>query len=131
MLPLTANGRVASPESVISGAAIPPSAALLGREIGELDVEDAMAIVEFAKGFESTIGEATGMIGVAVAEGGSMKTVLVTTAHWLAAGCVAMASAPPKVGAAAEACTVLVRVTSEMTLPVTDAAGGTVTVAVT
>lgn len=123
---MTAKGRVASPESVIAGAAIPPRAALDDRLTGVLDVELATAIVALGKSFVVRIGEAAAMTGVAVAEGGSintvevttsqveltaaavgaggsMKTVLVTTAHSLSAGFVARASTPPKVGAAWEA----------------------------
>jgi len=122
VLPLTANGREASPESVISGAAMPPRAALVCRLTGALEVALAIAIVELGKSFELTIEDAAATIGVAVADGGSMNTVevttsqeliaaavgaggsikivFVTTAHSFSAGLVAIASAPPRVGAA-------------------------------
>ncbi len=120
MFPLTENGREASPESVITGAAMPPSASVAeGRFTGALDVELAATDVVLGKSLE-VIGTAA-KIGVAVAEGGSMKTVLVTTSqvelamlatavgvgstkivlvtteHSLSAGLVTSASFPPKV----------------------------------
>lgn len=125
VLPFTANGREASPESVISGAAMPPRAALVGRLTAAVDVALVRATVELGKSFELRIGDAAAITGVAVADGGSMKTVevttsqeliaaavgaggsmntvFVTTAHSLSAGLVAIASAPPRVGAAWDA----------------------------
>lgn len=119
---MTANGRLASPESAISGATISPRAALVGKLTGVMEAELATAMVVLGKSFEERIVEVA-TIGVAVAEGesmktvdvttsqielraaavgagGSMKTVFVTTAHSLSAGPVATASTPPKVRAA-------------------------------
>lgn len=133
---------MASPESMIAGAAIPPIAPLVEGAVALVldEAADEVAVafdeVEFEKGAETTVAF--------VASGASTVTVPVTIeqadseAEATTAGAVVCAFAPDEATAPC-VCTAATlpalaeteSVVSEITVPVTVAVTGTVTVAVT
>lgn len=182
MLPLTRNGRVASPESVMAGAAIPPSAEALA--VWTVDAAEAVPLAAATSTFAATgwtvtvtggreVHEvASARTAAAVVAGSSTKIVLVTMAHVDAVSIAATARAvvvgsstkmvlvtteqmlsgvatgltPAALLATGEAArawltavttalelagTVVVKVASETTDPVTETLAATVTVPVT
>jgi hypothetical protein len=143
VFPFTEKGRVESPLSIMAGASIPPIAPLVEVAVAlvlaeEAEVAVAFEEVEFENGAETT--------AAFVASGASTVTVPVTIEHAdseaealaTSAGAVVCAFAPDEATAPC-VCTAATlpalaeteSVVSEMTVPVTVAVTGTVTVAVT
>jgi len=117
-LPLTSNGLVESPESVIAGAAIPPSAE--GSATGLMAVREAVEVEEGRIEEPDVVeGDEDWIAASGVADGSSTKTVLVTREQ------VKLASmfATP-VGAGASTVTKFVEI--EHRLLVSDGLGGLV-----
>jgi len=100
VLPLTRNGRVASPESVMAGAAIPPRAE--ASAVWTVEAAEAVPLAALTSAATAATGVTVTVVGgreehdvesartaAAVVAGSSTKTVLVTTAHveavWTAA----------------------------------------------